>query len=94
MSDRAMRHFLRLDLGQAHEFTALAVLERPVVTLHDPRGWRRPAYSLRHLQRWPISTPYPEMFRDLVELMQQPVFHDLSLVIDQTGVGKAVVHLL
>jgi hypothetical protein len=80
MNDRAQRHFLGIDLGQAHEFTALAVLERPLITLRDPRGGRRPAYCLRHLQRWPIGTPYPEMFRNLVELMQQPVFQDLSLV--------------
>ena len=31
----AVRHFVGLDLGQPSEFTALAVLERPLVSAED-----------------------------------------------------------
>jgi hypothetical protein len=33
-----MRYFLGLDLGQASDFSALAVLERPLVQRTDPPG--------------------------------------------------------
>ena len=35
MIQPAVRHFVGLDLGQPHEFTALAVLERPLVSAED-----------------------------------------------------------
>jgi hypothetical protein len=38
-----MRYFVGLDLGQAQEYTALAILERPRVHDTTPRDQRRPA---------------------------------------------------
>ena len=66
----AVRHFAGLDLGTAGEFTALAVLECPVVTAQDPPANLRPTYELRHLQRFPLGTPYPEIVDSVVGLLQ------------------------
>ncbi len=94
MSQRDDRHFVGLDLGPPQEFTALAVLERPQVSLHDPPQRRRPAYALRHLQRFAPGTPFPEVFAAVVQLLQTPLLSGSELVVDQTGVGHAVVRLL
>src|SRR5438105_473244 len=46
-----------LDLGQATDPTALAVVERTRADADHPR----PQHSLRYLKRWPLKTPYPEI---------------------------------
>jgi hypothetical protein len=89
-----VHHFVGLDLGQPHEFTALAVLERPRGTPHAPRERPRPAYALRHLQRFPPGTPYPEVARSLRALLQTPPLPGAVVGVDQTGVGKAVRELV
>jgi len=89
-----MRYFVGLDLGSAGEFTALAVLERPQPTLRDPPAQHRPAYRLRHLQRFPLATPYPEIVEEVVRLLKAPPLSGAALVADQTGVGRAAIELL
>ena len=68
----ALNHFLGLDLGQAADFTALAVLERPAVPYELPAGWAKPAYAMRYLRRWPLGTPYNEVVRQVVGLLGRP----------------------
>src|ERR1022692_3066848 len=59
------RFFIGLDLGQSHDFTAMAVLERSELT----GDWDAAAYAhrkmaglrLRHLERIALGTPYPEV---------------------------------
>jgi hypothetical protein len=91
MSD--VRHFIGLDLGPIHEFTALAVLERP--RLYPWSSWqeRRPVYALRHLHRFPPGTSYPAMAETLRKLLNTPPLPGAVVGIDQTGVGKAVREL-
>jgi hypothetical protein len=88
------RCFVGLDLGQAQDFTALAVLQRPHVYPGDPPARRRPDYALRHLQRFPLGTPYPEVVKAVLGLLRTPPLPGCVLVIDQTGVGRPVVDLL
>ena len=76
-----------LDLGQQADPSALAVLER---TEH-PNG--RAIYACRHLQRWHLGTPYPQMVDETVALLSRRELRDVTLVVDQTGVGRAVVDL-
>jgi hypothetical protein len=85
-----VRHFVGLDPGPMHEYTALAVLERPVVRAETPWHERRPAYALRHLQRFPPGTGYPTIAAVVRTLMQTPPIPGALLGLDQTGVGKAV----
>jgi hypothetical protein len=94
MTRPALRHFVGLDLGQVRDFTALAVLERPLVCPHDALARRRPAYALRHLQRFPLGTPYPAVVQGVLALLGGARLSDPTLAVDQTGVGRAVVDLL
>jgi hypothetical protein len=88
------RYFVGLDLGQAQDYSALAVLERPEVSARTPRHLRRPAHALRHLQRWPLGTSYPSIVQDVHNLLRRPVLYRCILIVDQTGVGRAVVDML
>jgi hypothetical protein len=85
-----LRYFIGLDLGPAGEHTALAVLERPLMT---PRHEAKPAYALRHLKRYPLGTAFPVIVDDVQTLLLTPPMPGSILVIDKTGVGQAIVHL-
>jgi len=75
-----------LDLGQANDYTALSVLERV-----GSSG--EAAYHVRHLERV-RNIPYPVIVDKVAEIMQSAALKDqASLVVDQTGVGAAVVDL-
>ena len=74
--------FVGLDLGQAQDFTAAAILERP-----DPR---ERVYAARHLQRWPLGTSYPEIVADVVQMVRRLTPAPI-LAVDATGVGRPVV---
>ena len=48
-----------LDLGQSADYTALAVVQ--TVAKEYPNGGTRKYLHLRHLERYGLRTPYPEM---------------------------------
>ena len=91
-------YFLGLDLGQAADFSALAVLER--TTGPDPaaRGRTASLYAVPYLRRWELGTPYPAIVADLKGLLGRATAADPSyrplrdavVGVDQTGVGRAV----
>ena len=96
-------YLLGLDLGQAADYTALTIAEvREVPTgeLHTddaPKTIRH--YDIRHLERFPLGTGYPEIVAAVVArcaALPAPGSHDLTpqLVVDATGVGRPVVDLL
>ena len=71
-----------VDLGQAGDYTAISVIESGVTS----------GLQVRHLERIPLGTPYPEQVGHIVKLysrVKNPV-----LVIDKTGVGRPVSDLL
>src|SRR5438128_10057276 len=76
-----------LDLGQLSDPTALAVSERNV----DAAAVAR--YAIRHLHRWPLKTAYPDIVADVRALLEKPPLAGATLVVDATGVGRAVVDL-
>ena len=118
-----MTYFLGVDLGQAHDFTALCLLEQahydtgrraPGSAVLDPIIWQdgvrltpeskepepvpvyEHSYAVRYLKRLPIGTPYPaqvEWVKKLHDRLKDEG-HGLELVVDQTGVGRAVVDML
>ena len=74
-----------LDLGQAQDYTALAVVERT-------EGGER---HVRHLERFPLGTTYPAIVERVAALLsREPLAGDAELVVDATGVGAPVVDLL
>jgi hypothetical protein len=77
-----------LDLGQTFDFSALAVVERsgPV---------EKPDLAVRHLQRYPLATPYTAIVSAVARLTSSPPMAGrCTLVVDQTGVGRPLVEML
>jgi hypothetical protein len=89
-----IKYFTGLDLGQAAELTALAVLER--TTSPDPYDARRNAkfFAVRHLERFAPGTSLRVVCDRLRELFSEPPLAQSHLVVDQTAVGQPVVQLL
>ena len=80
-------YIVGLDLGQAQDYTALAIIEAS--------DEEQPTMHLRHLQRYPLGTPYPTIVAGVDALMaREELGADAELVVDATGVGAAVVDML
>ncbi len=89
----AVLYYSGLDLGQAQEFTALAVLERTMVADPDLPGYALSHYAVRHLERFALGTPYTAVCACLAELFDGPPLARSVLAVDQTAVGRPVVRL-
>jgi hypothetical protein len=81
-----------LDLGQSQDYSALAILE------HGGPGEEPPlpeqTWNARHLQRWPLQTPYTAIVADVIAMLAQPPLAGATtLALDMTGVGRPVVDL-
>jgi len=87
-------YLIGLDLGQARDYSALAVVERVWNCVADGVGRLVSHYAVRHLQRWPLHTSYTAVVADLAGLVRKPPLSWPVLVVDQTGVGQAVVDFL
>jgi hypothetical protein len=83
-------YVLGLDLGQTSDFTALAVLERHAAEMTG----QKPDYALRHLRRFPLGTAYTEIVPAVAAVRRSEPLRQAPLVVDQTGVGRAVVDML
>ena len=86
-------YFLGLDLGQTRDFTALAVLERSPPT-DAGTAVEPPEYALRHLHRFPLGTPYTQIVPAVATLVRSGPLAESPVVVDQTGVGRAVVDMM
>jgi len=118
-------YLIGVDLGQANDYTAIAVLQRDTqptgrtetrLTTLTPTSYgtrRAPqtesTYQVRHLERLPLGTPYPQQVERVTQVLAQ-VEQQLRewrlsnyyseqprsprLVVDQTGVGRPVVDML
>ena len=83
--------YVGLDLGQAQDFTGLAIVER----IAAPAGGREAVHHVRHLERFPLRTPYTAVVTGVSRLLSAPPLRGACrLVVDATGVGAAVVDLL
>jgi hypothetical protein len=87
-------YWVGLEFGLPNESTALAVLQRPWVDEDTSIELRRPAYSLRHLERFPLGTSYLEIIRSLIRVLQAKELCGCNLIVDRTGVGQAVIDLV
>jgi hypothetical protein len=81
-------YLVGLDLGQINDYTAVCVVEK-----RAPVG-AETSYDVRHLERMPLGTPYPAVVARVTDLMRTPPLdRQGSLIVDATGVGRAVVDL-
>lgn len=80
-------YFIGLDLGQANEFTAMAAMERPP-------DLEAGDLFLRHLRRFTLGTPYTAIVPAVVGVVAQAAgLGAVTLIVDQTAVGKTLVDL-
>lgn len=80
-----------VDLGQKRDPTAVCVAE---LDLREAPGRREVHYLVRHLQRLPLGTPYPEVARKVARLagsVGTRAGRPPSLYLDATGVGQPVL---
>src|SRR3712207_8988353 len=91
-----MGFYVGLDLGQSNDFTALAIVQDVKETNEEGKLARY--LHLRHLERYPLKTSYTSVADSVVTLVSDPRLWDRRkppyLVVDATGVGKAVTDLL
>jgi len=92
-----------LDLGKARDFSALVVAERIRV---DSGEWERNRwgervsrlvdhYHVRHIQRWPRGTRYPEVVAQVGALLGAPELRgSTKFRFDATGVGSAIEDMI
>jgi hypothetical protein len=79
-----MRFYAGLDLGQSQDPSAVCVLEA-----HGAEDARR--YDVRYLDQFELQTPYPRIMEATVALVNRPPMQgQYELVIDQSGVGRAI----
>ena len=87
-----------VDLGQARDYTAIALLERfEELTGHAAKGrWTTAVrYEMPHLERPPLGTSYPDIIERLKDLIARlPDHKRLKIVVDRTGCGRPVVDLM
>lgn len=94
------RFSVGVDLGQAQDYTAIAVVEsaRVVLPERDPITWSfrtEVLHSCRHAERVPLEVPYPDVAAHVSRLVQRAKAEGaVTVVVDATGVGAPVVDLL
>jgi hypothetical protein len=82
------QYYVGLDLGQAVDPSALAVVER----MPGAQGGR---YDIRELFRFPRHTPYPEIIDHVQALINTPpLWAHTPVIVDATGVGAPVMDML
>lgn len=80
-----MKYYVGLDLGQARDYTAVAILER---------SQKECTWGVRHLHRFPLGTAYPSLVESTRDLVRRPpLLGNVQLVIDATGVGRPVLDI-
>jgi hypothetical protein len=100
-----MAYYVGLDLGQSADYTALAVMQT-LPTYDAATGKHSTELHLRHLERYPLKTPYTQIADHVRDLLSGPSFTvpvlengrvakpSTQLIVDATGVGTAVIDLL
>jgi hypothetical protein len=97
------RYFVGADIGQAQDYSAISMLEFVLRKRRNVQGgWEpreveitRDVYHVRHLERLPLKTPYPEIAERLARMFEHPrLASEGVLIVDATGVGKPVTDLL
>lgn len=94
------RWIVGADLGQVADPTAICVLEQ-LSTSDNAGNVNEPMritkkFEVRHLERLPLGMSYVSQTGYLHELMQRPPLtpKNSTLIVDGSGVGRAVVDLL
>ena len=86
-----------IDVGQAHDPTAVCVASKIVTTAMNPKFAEfnpqpLPRYEVAHLERLRLGMPYPQQVDHLEALLGRSPLDRLqpSVLVDYTGVGRPV----
>jgi hypothetical protein len=79
------------DLGQQVDYSAIAVVEQIVTSNVAPGASGPPVFAVRHLERLPLGTPYPQVAARLVALFDREPLSGGTRVVDETGAGRPVM---
>lgn len=83
-----------LDLGQRHDYSAIAVVERRELYQGYYNSMLH-SMAVRHVERMPLGTPYVGVVERVREIVQSDaLLGKCSLTVDSTGVGNPVVEQL
>lgn len=86
-----------IDIGQAHDPTAIAIVSRivtettnPALSALNPEPY--PRFDVQHLERLRLGMPYPQQVDHLEGLLCRPPLNRLAprVLVDYTGVGRPV----
>lgn len=78
-----MTFYVGLDLGQASDYTALAIID-----------YTEPRMAVRHIERPELNTPYPKIVSWVRDMLYSPRMNGVqALLVDATGVGRAVLDM-
>jgi hypothetical protein len=92
--NETIKYVLAADLGQSSDPTAIAVLEHCHAFREHARGGSdqvEDTFDVRHLARLPLGLSYPAVVQEVALLLARPpLVGNCELVIDSTGVGRAV----
>jgi hypothetical protein len=99
-----VEHAVGVDLGQAQDPSALVAVETEVKTdwhrevvngrWGEPIGEEQePMHRVIHLERLPLQMPYPAQAARVATVMGHERLEKSTLLVDQTGVGAAVVEI-
>lgn len=81
-----IHYTLGIDVGQANDPTALALIESET--------GKKPVYKLTALHRFPLGRSYPQLVSDVSRRVNEaPLAGRTRLAIDATGVGAPIVDL-
>lgn len=89
-----MTILIGLEIGQSQRPSAICVTE---LQFRGPRGHRERHWVVRHLERLPNGTRYPEICRRLntvCDSVYQQSGRRAELIVNVTGVGRPVMSLL
>jgi hypothetical protein len=93
-------YFIGVDLGQRRDRTAIAVIERSDIASNTRNAVTfapdvRTRRAVRHLERFPLDTPYPVIAERVAKLANRlAASGPCSVIVDATGVGLPVVDAL
>jgi hypothetical protein len=78
-------YYIGVDLGQAADYSAISVVDSTEEMI-----------KTRHLERLPLGTPYPQQVERIKAIWQSCMISDpdTRLIVDHTGVGRAVIDLI
>jgi hypothetical protein len=84
------RFLAGLSIGQPLELSGLVIVEQGQIPDPGRPDYQIPCFDVREIRRWESGTKYPELVAGLGKIYSDQRLRDSVLLVDGTGVGKAV----